>query len=191
LWRLDLAFADIISTTTDPMLGAIRMAWWRERLEELDQGRPAPAEPRLQAVARELLPRGVVGKDLSKLEDAWLPLLQPFPWGADAVEGLKLRGRVLFETGAGLLGGQDSKAEVAGEFWSLFDGARHCSDRQSCELLLVSARAALANLPKKAVREMRPLTVLAALAAADLGEAGGFARVAAALRHRITGRFPR
>ena len=52
LWHLDLAFADVAATTSDPRLGAIRLAWWRERLEELDHG-IVPAEPRLQAVARE------------------------------------------------------------------------------------------------------------------------------------------
>ena len=38
LWDLDLAFASVVSTTSEPQVGAIRLAWWRERLEELDQG---------------------------------------------------------------------------------------------------------------------------------------------------------
>ena len=58
--------ADVVRTTSEPMLGAIRLAWWRERLEELDDGAPPPPEPRLQAVAYELLPRGVRGSELIK-----------------------------------------------------------------------------------------------------------------------------
>ena len=79
------------------------MAWWRERLGELDQSEAVPAEPTLQAVSAELLPRGVTGPELSTLEDAWLPLLAPFPWNEAVAEGLKLRGRILFGIGVRLV----------------------------------------------------------------------------------------
>jgi phytoene synthase len=190
LWRLDLAFADIISTTTDPMLGAIRMAWWRERLDELDSNGKVPAEPRLQAVAHELLPRGIRGGELSHLENGWVPLLQPFPWTELVAEGLELRGRLLFGLGGRLLGG-DADAESAGALWSLADGARHCSDADSREMLEHEARHALAALPRRARRRVRPLTILAAVSAADLLSGGSpCARLAAALRHRAFGTFP-
>ena len=81
LFAIDRAMGDVVRTTTEPALGAIRLAWWRERLEGLDAGVPPPGEPRLSAIARQLLSRGVSGKELSQLEDAWLPLLEPFPWG--------------------------------------------------------------------------------------------------------------
>ena len=192
MWRLDLAFADLVSTTSDPILGAIRMAWWRERLEELDQGGPPPAEPRLQAVARALLPRGVSGKSLSQLEDGWLPLLQPFPWGVEIAQGLALRGRQLFGIGAQLLGGAPSEAEAAGALWSLADGGRHCSDPASRAMLEREARSALAGLARKTSRRLRPMTVLAAVAAADLLSGDKpLARLAAALRHRAFGTFSR
>ena len=51
---------DVVATSTQPALGAIRLAWWRDALERLDQF-PPPPEPRLQAVATELLPRGISG----------------------------------------------------------------------------------------------------------------------------------
>ncbi len=84
LWGLDLAMADVVATSSQPALGAIRLAWWRERLEALDEGIAAPAEPRLKAVQGELLRRTVTGEELSKLEDAWLPLFDEFPWGRSA-----------------------------------------------------------------------------------------------------------
>jgi len=62
LFAIDRAMGDVVRSTKEPMLGPIRLAWWRERLEELDEGASAPAEPRLQAVARELIPRGVTGR---------------------------------------------------------------------------------------------------------------------------------
>ena len=106
----------MVSTTTDPRLGAIRLAWWRERLDELHNAEGAPSEPTLQAVARELVPRGVSGGELSRLEDGWLPLLEPFPWGEAQADGLKLRGRLLFGIGARLLGGIQRKPKTPASY---------------------------------------------------------------------------
>ena len=189
LWDIDLAFADVVATSTDPNLGAIRFAWWRERLEELDLGKEAPVEPRLQAVASDLLPRGITGGELSGLEDAWLPLLQPLPWGDEQVDGFKLRGRILFGIGARLLGACPSDAETAGELWSLVDGVEHCSDSDSRKMLL---RETAALAPSRAPTAVRPLTILAALAAYDLRVRGSQVRRGlTALRHRYRGTFPR
>jgi len=187
LWGLDLAFADVVATSTDPNLGAIRLAWWRERLVELDLREGAPAEPRLRAVASDLLPRGVAGSGLSKLEDAWVPLLQPFPWGEEQLSGLKLRGRILFGIGARLLGASPSDAEAAGELWSLVDGAAHCSDSDTRNILL---REAVGLAPSRAPAAVRPLTMLAALSAHDVRPRGSFRRGLTALRHRYRGTFP-
>ena len=151
-----------------------------------------PAEPRLQAVTTELLPLGVSGKALSGLEDAWLPLLDPFPWAMAVAEGLKLRGRILFGIGARLLEADPVKAEAAGTFWSLADGAQHCSDSASSDLLTREAKLSLGEFRGKLPRQVRPLTVLVALAAADLLHAGsGIARLAAAVRHWLFGTLPR
>jgi phytoene synthase len=144
------------------------MAWWRERLDELDTGTSAP-EHRLLAVARELLPEGVTGHELSSLEDAWLPLLEPFPWREEVAEGLRLRGRVLFGVGVRLLGGDPVDGEAAGALWSLVDGARHCSDIHSRMFLLDEARAAIQSLPRhRPPKFLRRLTGLAAMAAHDV-----------------------
>lgn len=178
---------DVVATSSQPALGAIRMAWWRERLEELDDGGEAPAEPRLQLVRAQLVPKGVSGCDLSRLEEAWLPMLEPFPWGADVVEGFRLRGRLLFGIGARLLGGDPNEVESAGALWSLVDGAGHCSDSSSRDLLRDAARAALKDVPPKLPTATRALTVLAALAAYDLRPGARLGRVGAALAHRFWG----
>jgi phytoene synthase len=169
LWQLDLAMADVIATSSQPALGAIRLAWWRERLEELDKGAAAPAEPRLRAVESELLPLGVTGRTLSTLEDAWLPLLGDFPWKGEQAESLKLRGRILFGIGARLLSGDPDDAEAPGALLSLVDGARHCTDAHSRMFLLAEARRAIAELPRKRPPKfLRRLTGLAAIAAHDV-----------------------
>ena len=168
LWFLDLAFADIVATTTEPTLGAIRMAWWREQLDELEYGASTPAEPRLIAVSDELLLRAIRGKELSELEVAWQPLLEPFPWKGAAADGLRLRGRILFGISARILGGDPQETESAGALWSLVDGARHCTDLHSRMFLLDEARRAIAELPRhKPPKFLRRLTQLAAMAAHD------------------------
>jgi phytoene synthase len=197
LWNLDLAFADVVASSSDPALGAIRLAWWREALEALDRS-PAPAEPRLIAVAEQLLPRRTTGAELSQLEDAWLPLLDPFPWGQRAAEGLRARGRLLFGVGAQLLGARAAEAAPLGALWSLVDGARHCSDDASRDFLAHQARAEIAELPSgRSPRVLRPMTVLAAVAARDalsarpLDPGSGIRRGAAATLHRLLGVVPR
>lgn len=191
--------ADVIATSTQPVLGAIRLAWWRERLEELGRGNNAPAEPRLRAIGTELLPHGVSGRELSKLEDAWFPLLDDFPWKAAQSEGLRQRGRMLFGIGARLLDGDPGDTESAGALWSLVDGARHCSDVHSRMFLLDEARRAIAELPRnRPPKSLRRLTGLAAIAAHDvlrnkpLGLAEPDAgRGMAAFLHYIRGVLPR
>ena len=59
LWRLDERLGGVVATTSEPMIGRIRLAWWREALERLDQGGP-PAEPLLRETAETLLPLGIL-----------------------------------------------------------------------------------------------------------------------------------
>ena len=196
LFAVDGAMGDVLRTTSEPQVGAIRLAWWRERLEELGGESRAPGEPRLQAVERELLPRGIRGRDLAALENGWLRLLDPFPWDAGIAESIWLRGRLLFALGAMLLDRTDDPIEEAGGLWALVDIARHCSDAESRAMLVGQARTfarALAGV--RITAPVRPLSMLAVLAIRDckLGEPlereGTPGRAAALLRHRLSGRF--
>lgn len=191
LWALDLAMADVVASSTEPALGAIRLAWWREALQRLDQS-PPPAEPRLQAVAAHLLPRGISGAELAKLEDCWVTLLEPFPWTIFGAEWIRVRGRILFSIGARLLDQKGEKVEDAGAIWSLVEVARHCSDPPSRELLFDEARKSIAELgPRRPPRAIRPLTTLAAVAAHDALGGSSLGRGAVAVIHTLAGRFPR
>jgi phytoene synthase len=190
LWNLDLALAEVVTTSTDPHLGAIRLAWWRDRLDDLDTQGPPPGEPRLNAINRHLMPV-TNGATLSMIAIAWLPLLNPFPWCEDVAEGLRVRGELLFGVGSRILECKGSGAEAAGALWSLADGAFHCTDPESREFLLGEARAAIAQVPARMPREIRPLTVLAALAAHDVVREGRLSRVFAATAHRLRGTIPR
>jgi len=198
LFAIDAAMGDVVRTTSEEMLGPIRLAWWRERLEELDTGEGAPAEPRLQAVERELVPRGIPGTDCAALEGGWLRLFDPFPWTAETSEAIWFRGNLLFGLGARLLGQEAERIQAAGGFWALVDVARHCSDADSRDMLLGQAQTfARALGGTRFASALRPLSMLAALAERDCRRGAPFepegapGRAATMLMHRFTGRIPR
>ena len=191
LFAIDDALAEVVRTTSEPALGAIRLAWWREALERLDTS-PPPAEPRLQAVASELLPRGISGHHLAALEAGWTALLDEPPWDEAQVAVIAERGRRLFAIAARLLGASEQELGEAGAAFAFADAARHCNDRASAELLVAAGRSLERRLFAK---PLRPLTALAALAFRDLKAFPALeveatpARAAILLRHRMTGRI--
>jgi phytoene synthase len=198
LFAIDRAMADVVRTTKEPMLGPIRLAWWRERLEELDDQAKAPAEPRLQQVVRELLPRRVTGRELATLESGWLRLFDPFPWTVQTSEAIWFRGNLLFGLGARILGRADERIQGAGGLWALVDAARHCSNPHSRAMLLAQARSfARGTAGVRFPGPLRPLSMLAVVSMRDCKRGEPFeregtpGRAAAMLRHRFSGRLPR
>ena len=198
LFSLDRAMGDVVRTTKEPLLGPIRLAWWRERLEELDDDGTAPAEPRLQQAAAELIPRGVTGRELAALESGWLRMFDPFPWTVQTSEAIWFRGNLLFGLGARVVGRADARIQGAGGLWTLVDAARHCSDPQSRAMLVEQARSFARGLA--GVRFpglLRPLSTLTVLAIRDCRRGEPFeregtpGRAAAMLRHRFSGRLPK
>ena len=184
LFSLDVALADVVARAREPTLGAIKLAWWRERLAELEQGK-VPAEPRFRAVAAELLPRGVSGAALAELTDGWTTLLEAEP----DIERVGDGGAQLFAIGAGLLGVGDPLIATAGRLYRQEQVARR-------ELMAVHwPMDELHELAgHRFARRLRPVTALAALAARDArrsqGEPEGTpGRSWTLIRHRLTGRI--
>lgn len=182
LFAIDDALAEVVTSSTQPALGAIRLAWWREALERLDH-HPPPPEPRLQAAAAELLPRGISGAMLAELEDGWAALLDE----ESGVERISERGARLFAIGAQLLGASDSKLNPAGRLFASEQGRRRgLAVPYPTEEMHMLAR-------HRFQRRLRPLTALARLAARDVRQAPAIeaeatpGRAAALLSHRLFG----
>jgi 15-cis-phytoene synthase len=183
LFGIDDALAEVVTSSTQPALGAIRLAWWREALERLDNS-PPPPEPRLQAAAAELLLRGVTGARLAELEDGWATLLDEEP----DLGRVGARGAKLFAIGAKLLGVPDDNLDAAGRLYAHSQASRRgmaVSDPMEEPHPLARYR-----FPRK----LRPLTALARLAARDFRQApviepeAAPGRAAALLSHRLFGR---
>ena len=174
-----MSLGAVVASSTQPALGAIRLAWWRDALERLDVS-PPPPEPRLQAVARELLTRGVSGAALARIAEGWAAL---FDEVRDAA-AIGARGEALFAVGARLLGSDHPQVTEAGRYFGLADVAR----RGLSPILPVPIR------PLRFHRAVRPLTALARLAVRDLRHGEPFepeatpGRAMALLVHRWSGR---
>ncbi len=173
---------DVVGRSTDPALARIKLAWWREQLQSLDSA-PAPAEPRLQAVAAELLPRGISGADVSEIEPGWATLLDEPPDPRLVAD----RGARLFTIIAAILGRADAKIGDAGAFWALVSAGR----RNVPGLFDLSAFYADRLKRHRFPMALRGLTLLARLATYDLeqgpGSEGSSRYVMPALAHIWTG----
>ena len=189
LWRLDAALGAVLAGGREPLIGQIKLVWWRDALEKLDRQK-APAEPLLQAVAEHVVPT-VPGTALAGFEQPWSVLLSQEPLSSSDFDNYAVRGRLLFRFSATLLGGISSpEIESAGEAWALVDLARHSGEPDK-----MAALNATRERPHPGLRwpvPLRPLGMLHALACRDiehgLGAPGSPGRMLRMLRHRFTGR---
>jgi phytoene synthase len=196
LLALDDALAQLLRTTREPALGQMRLAWWREALARLD-GAPAPAEPVLKALEREVLGRGISGASLVPIVHGWEVLIEEETLDRDALlrfgEG---RGHVFVAGGAAIGAAPSDPLAAAGQGWALADlsrnlhgGGEAAMARKMAADLLDTAAAARWS------REGRALGALAHLARLDLRvpegqvpRVGAPHRVGRLLWHRLTGR---
>lgn len=193
LFDLDATLGQIIRTTREPLVGQMRLTWWHDALCNLDCA-PPPAQPALQALAAEVLPRGVTGALLARMIDGWEALLDDPLDGAALARHAIVRGAGLFRVAAIVLGAEDRRRlESFGCGWAYADLANHLRDEA------IAARArdrASVRLPlrlrhKPVGRTARPLGALALIARMDLSDAlrpGSPRRVARLAWHRLSGR---
>lgn len=167
-FQLDRRLARIVARTTEPMLGQMRLAWWRGALEQ-----PVAERPRGDAV---LDGAGLhwAGREaaLIALVDGWEVLVT-----AQTLTDADIRafasGRASF-FGA-LTGDPDAgvaaRVAAAGQCWALADAALSVSDPAERALVQGAARAqpqAAGSLPSS----LRGLAVLQALARRSLRRGG-------------------
>jgi phytoene synthase len=171
LWRLDVTLGAILATGRDPMVGRIRLAWWREALERLDTD-PPPPEPVLQALAEHVLPRGVSGADLAPMEEGWAELLADGALDEAALRAYaEGRGARLFRLSARLLGSDGSGVAEAGARWALADLARRSSDPAESRTAVEQARRSGAGAALNG--RLKPLGMLAMLSGRDIERGPG------------------
>ena len=183
VFAIDDAMGEVVAGASQPMLAAIKLAWWRERLEELDDG-VVPAEPRLRSAFETLLPQGVTGQAIARIEAGWAASVD------DHVDraALRKRGEALFAIGARLLGIPDADLAEAGGLWAEVDVARRLGKDLS------ALRPVQPEQIHRTPVKLRPLTMFAALARRDARRRPPFEAEATPgrswtlIRHRFSGR---
>ncbi|HZU64114.1 MAG TPA: hypothetical protein VFF98_10550 [Novosphingobium sp.] len=141
----------------EPMIAQLRLAWWRDRLQEPAAQWPA-GEPLLAALAGWQGQHGA----LAALVDGWEHLLAEAPLPAYAMTAWA-DGRAHAASGLAALLGADAQAAAAlARAWSLADLAAHLSaPEEQAEARRLWQEA---PLPPRAPRALRPLAVLGGLA---------------------------
>ncbi|OQW47093.1 MAG: hypothetical protein A4S16_09745, partial [Proteobacteria bacterium SG_bin6] len=143
LLALDDTLAAALRLGRDPAVRQLRLTWWYEALGRLDTA-PPPPEPLLQALAAELLPRGVRGAELAALTDGWEVLLNPDPLSeAGLLAYAEGRGRV-FTLAARVLRRAGAGVTSAGQGWALAELAGHVSRAEEARAAAALAAPLLA-----------------------------------------------
>jgi 15-cis-phytoene synthase len=159
LWALDAALGRVVATTSEPMIGQMRLTWWHERLSDLDSGL-VPEEPVLTDLTSLVRDHDVTGSQLAALVEGWEVLLEPLPLGEACLrEFSEKRGETLFTLSAQILGLPVSAGLGAG--WALMDFAMHCSDVTTRK----RAQALFKPMPIKGPKSLRILARIARLKA--------------------------
>ncbi|MEO1731598.1 MAG: squalene/phytoene synthase family protein [Pseudomonadota bacterium] len=158
--EFDARLARIVSATTEPMLGQIRLAWWRDALGMAVSDRPA-GDQVLDAIGTHW---AGAEEPFVALVDAWEEMLSEPPLSKEAAIAFA-KGR-----GAGLAGisllaeAKDNiQAEVqkAGQVWALADALSHIAEASERDMLLGLARELPA--PGRLPNPYRGIAVLGSL----------------------------
>lgn len=168
LFALDSRFAEVIRSTSETLIGQMRLTWWRDILTKPINERPA-GEP-LIALIGAAEEQGVDPAPLLNLLEGWEYLLDPFPWDDRQFDQYAMkRGEGLF---AFAVGDKDALTDNQRQWshgWALWDFARHCSDTEmrvrafeKCGAILGSASSLHFD------RSGRPLSIFCKLAQSDV-----------------------
>lgn len=168
-FRLDLNLGRAVALASEPIVGQLRLAWWRDALGAANKERPH-GNPLLDAIL------GTFGRDAGRLlplVDGWEAVLLAERLGEGAIEPL-LQGRSegWLALASRIDCGSDTQSvSSAARRWALADlltGLSEESERAS-----VLAIATPRREPVRLSRPMRPLAVLAALSERTLVRGGG------------------
>jgi phytoene synthase len=167
IWAFDARLADIVRTTSEPMIGQMRLTWWHEALRE---GKGA-GEPLVEALRQEVLARAEPHGLLSAIE-GWEVLLEPLPLSdSQLVAFAEHRGGGLFRQIGWLAGDCPPWLAQAGMAWALWDLSGHLSDAATAERAIAIAPEFLADVPETGwPRSLASLRILTGLTRRDAGQ---------------------
>lgn len=159
LWALDARLARLAVTTSEPMIGQIRLAWWHDALSD-ESGVKGRGEPLVDALraADALPPAG-----LSAWLDGWEAMIGDIDFDAYASG----RGGGLFHS---LAGEREVPASLiqAGTAWALWDLSGHVSDPALAAEAINRARGQLLAEAPNWPAAWRPMRIAYGVARYDI-----------------------
>jgi len=168
VFALDSRFAGVIRSTSETLIGQMRLTWWRDNLTKPLEARPT-GEP-LIALINETEEQGSDLAPLLNLLEGWEFLLDDFPWDdrqLDQYAEKRGEGLFSFALGGDRLLTEDQKRGA--QAWALWDFARHCSDENTRKKAFQKC-GNLMNALKPIVfdRSGRPLSIFCKLMQGDV-----------------------
>ncbi|SHN53934.1 squalene/phytoene synthase family protein [Erythrobacter sanguineus] len=160
LLQLDRRLARIVARTSEPMLGQMRLAWWRDALRQ-----PKAARPRGDAVLDGIgMVWGGHEAGLIAMIDGWEVLIGETALDLVAIADFAAgRAAPFMALSDDLKDGQRPVVAQGARCWALTDAAIAMSDPAERALFLEAARECCDRIGKMP-RDLRGLAVLAALA---------------------------
>ena len=121
LYAFNYELSRAAEVASQPLIGEMRLAWWREALDEMFAGRPVRRHPVALALADGVRRRGLAREDLEHLVDGRLRELESWPLGDDEVRDyLDATAGCLMTLAAGVLArGVVVDLRPAGRAWGL------------------------------------------------------------------------
>jgi phytoene synthase len=150
LYAYDHELARAPRIASNPLLGEIRLTWWREALDEIFEGRAVRRHPTAQALAGAVARRGLLREPLEAMIDARYRELDAEPLSeAEALQWAKDTAGRAAQVAVGVLdpAAQAEKAIAAAAAWAL---ARRVAERPELggayQRLLAEGRRGAAQL---------------------------------------------
>lgn len=167
LLSFDTRLSRLVGKAKEPMLGQMRLAWWREQLA-LPAAQRAKGDPMLAALGARW---GGEEQALTGLVDAWEQLLEPAPLGSTAIAAFASGRGLAFGALARVAGEARSvtAAAAAGTRWALADLAMQVTssaEQDDAAALLAAEPQEWQRLP----RALRGVSVLELVARRALAE---------------------
>lgn len=163
-FELDGRLARIVAATSEPMLGQMRLAWWRDTL-----GKPVDERPSGDFVL------DAIGQHWAGHEHALVRLVDG--WEEMLAEQLDQSAAIRFGEGRGAafaalaeIAGVEASTAVPAERWALTDAAVHIPDGDERDMLIALANAKTDQ--SALAKPLRGLAVLDALSRRSLKNGG-------------------
>lgn len=145
LYALNLELARVADAVREPLMGEIRLTWWREALDEVFAGRSARRHPVVEALAAAIQRRGLAAAPFEAMIEARFADLAAEPFAdLDAIEAyLDATAGGVMALAASVLGaGEAAAVTPAARAWGLAGLARIRRLPQSLEGQVLTKRVA-------------------------------------------------